>query len=94
MISVYDAVAELENTGDIPTLLVMENIRGKRNQSSECPIALFIQKRTGIRVMVGPSDVSWVSQSGKGWYKEIILSSRIADVIRRIDRGDYPSLLV
>lgn len=88
------ALTELGSSAEaIADRLRALEIKGTRGDACECPIAVYLHRRFGIRAVVssGPgSTVDW--RSGPGWHA-ICTPMPIVDFIGRHDRGVYLDLV-
>lgn len=81
----------LDELGELPPrkiyrLFMAEGIRGKRSNSTECPVALYLTRETDCPIMVSP----WFAR-GPG-YDMYELPRSIRTFIERFDVGFYRKL--
>lgn len=93
---VADVVAQLNtwSADIIHQVLAVEGIKGKRSETTCCPIANYVHHETDVRVQVGTEILNELRQEGdRTLAKSHTLSFQVGEFITRFDRGEFSDLL-
>lgn len=88
-----EVMDELNSVESVARLLREQNVKGVRNESCECPVAVYLKRETGAaRADVNTDDcgVTW----SDGTFEIIDNTFSVSDFVTLFDRGFFPNLEV
>jgi hypothetical protein len=86
----YQKLADMQSAQEIRAFLASEGIRGVCGSTTQCPIAEYVGRRSGVPTCVG----GWVIPvSGTGGTPRPAMTPAMLNFIREFDRGIYEELV-